>query len=244
MDTSPSSERQPRVRPLEQLTEKQLSRLELMAAPDRPLTVSRLEEIGHPRAYIAQDLSTSDLAWPDDLSSVPLAFPSRFSRLLTKTGRAADEAFIEPILAAGKGNWDRAFNNFPAILQCEPYRPTSRDTFMSLMGENVMKAAYASKPYLHRAWALEPELMSALQQEMTLLEGPVTVEWPRIMVEGVVSGRSLYPFQDAFLRSSRLAYGLLINLMRQDDSTRQRSWLPDYPGESGLVDDPERELWV
>src|SRR5690606_12870537 len=111
----------------------------------------------------------------------------------------------------------QAYNNFPAILSVKPNRPSEGENLVNFM-TRVQLFQYATKPYLARAHALAPVFMDALQRRMSEL--PERSLWEKSLFRAV-SEEHADSEDRILLRGSRLAYQLLINLMRSDDLATQ-----------------------
>ncbi len=174
------------------------SRLEDLAMPGRPLTVDRLQHIDPMFAEIAESMNQTDVGWPDDETVFHDVLPEDYD----------DQAFGRALVQ------NRAcYNNFPAILAAEPSLPKDDEDMMTYMLRTKLYM-YASKPYLVRAHALQPEFMGAFQR--TMAERSSMNAWVNSLYMAVTEEHP-DPEDQVLLRASRLAYQLLINLMRKDD---------------------------
>lgn len=174
------------------------SHLEDLAMPGRPLTIDRLRHISPAYAEIGEAMSQTIIGWPDDETVFHDVLPEDYD----------DQAF-------GKGLVDNraCYNNFPAILAAEPSQPKEGEDMMAYMLRTKLYM-YASKPYLARAHALQPEFMGAFQR--TMAERSSMNAWVSSLYMAVTEEYP-DPEDQVLLRASRLAYQLMVNLMRKDD---------------------------
>jgi hypothetical protein len=185
-------------RPLSLLETMANSPLEQLATPGRPLTIDRLQHIDPDLAEIAEDMSQTDISWPDDESVFHDVLPEDFD----------DKAFGSHLVR------DHAhYNNFPAILAAEPSRPEEGEDMITYMFRTRL-FMYATKPYVARAHALQPEFMGAFRRMMA--EKSSMKEWSNSIYMATTEAYP-DPEDQILLRASRLAYQLMINLMRKDD---------------------------
>lgn len=244
MDQIPSREHGIR-NPFEVLLEHHSARLEVIAAPNTPLTSRRLQDINHPYVDVFAEAEASEIGWPDENSSVTFPSGSKVENYYAVSPEKADELFVTKIIherSEAPGQF-RGYNNFPLILKAEPCRPSPEKSFMDLYRINPSDAVYGTKPYLWRAYILEPDFMLALHEQVTRVEKAGISDWREILLRGASSPES-FPSDAALLRASRIAYLFLTNLMRTDDLKRQNIWT-GMPTESArLITDPHAELWT
>ena len=194
-----------------------------MAQPGRPLTRDRLLHLDPDLLRIAESMEEGGIDWPDDETVFHDVLPEDFD----------DHAFGLRLVDRG-----RAYNNFPAILTAEPAIPDQDEHMVDFMSRTKF-FQYASKPYLIRAHALQPEFMGALQAEMARKGS--TDEWAQSLYSAVTEEHP-DPEDLILLRASRLAYQFLINLMRKDDLQIQGRVLTMSLQHE--IADPVEELWT
>jgi hypothetical protein len=194
-----------------------------MAQPGRPLTRDRLMQLDPQLIEVADRMETEGIGWPDDETVFHDVLPEDFD----------DFAFGRRLVERG-----RAYNNFPAILRAEPSTPNENENMVEFMNRTKF-FQYASKPYLVRAHAIQPEFMGALQSLMDH-QGSAD-DWAASLYDAVTHE---YPDPDdrILLRASRIAYQLLINLMRSDDLQTQGRLLTMTARHE--ITDPIVELWT
>jgi hypothetical protein len=176
--------------------------LEDLAMPGRPLTAGRLLQIDPALVSVAETMNDNDICWPDDDTVFHDVLPEDFD----------DMAF------GSKLAWNRAhYNNFPAIISTKPSRPEEGEDIVAFWSR-TKSYQYATKPYLMRAHALQPEFMDVLQRTMEDHYG--MQDWVDRLYQSVTE-TDPDPEDLVLLRASRLAYQLLINLMRKDDLQTQ-----------------------
>ncbi|MDQ5932672.1 MAG: hypothetical protein QG649_757 [Patescibacteria group bacterium] len=199
-------------------------RLNDFATPGRALTRHRLMQIDPELCEIADQMEEQGIGWPDDESAVGHdVIPEDFD----------DYTFGSKLVYGGQ-----AYNNFPAILSVKPNRPSEGENLVNFM-TRVQLFQDATKPYLARAHALAPVFMDALQRRMSEL--PERSLWEKSLFR-VVSEEHADSEDRILLRGSRLAYQLLINLMRADDLATQATIVGTTTGKS--ITDPVEELWT
>lgn len=211
-----------------------------LATLGHPLTPERMT--GHvPNAKnIVEHAVTNGIDWPTRGSTVTRISP-KMRDYFVPDAAMADSHFVYEAIQGRRGtNGARGFNNFSAILRSAPYKPEGREDLQRAMQRNPSEALYGSKPYLLRAYLLAPEFMSSLQQAVAACGG--SSEWHDALMRGGLES-DIYPQDAALTRGSRLAYGLLTNLMRADDLKRQSEWL-GFGTSSQVITDPETELWT
>ena len=224
--------------------EKIIARDELLltrlAAPGHPLTPERISGRVPNAKDIVEYADSSGIDWPTHDSTVSRIRP-KMRDYFVPDATLADSHFVYEAIRGRRGTpGARGFNNFSAILRSAPYKPEGREDFQRVMQKNPSEALYGSKPYLLRAYLLAPEFMSSLQKAVSECGG--SSDWHEALMRGGLEA-DLYPQDAALTRGSRLAYGLLANLMRTDDIQRQSEWL-GFSGNAPLITDPETELWT
>ena len=226
---------------LEQILSRQEAQLAYLAQPGHPLTSDRLRGRVHLAREIIAEAEETDIAWPTREMAVPSRIGAKNREYFIADAGKADTHFaLEAIRGRHAKQGLRGFNNFSAILRSKPYKPAGRPDFQRAMAADPSQALYGSKPYLLRAYLMAPEFMSALQVAVAQSGG--SSEWNDAIIRGGLEPDE-HPQDAVLLRSSRLAYGLLTNLMRTDDLKRQSEWLGF--GQTHLViDNPETELWT
>jgi hypothetical protein len=211
-----------------------------LATPVHPITetyaASHLDNGG----AIVAHAQACGIDWPTHDSVVPVRLGSSSRRFFLGDAHLSDTHFVDE---ARHGHNDRklerGFNNFCAIIGAKPFKPESAAEIQQA-ARRIGPAFFASKPYLLRAHLLAPEFMGGLQQAVEQCGG--MSEWTEAIIQGGLAP-DVFPQHAALLRSSRLAYGLLTNLMRTDDLQRQSEWLGFGPN-APLIDDAEKELWT
>ena len=214
--------------------------LTLLAEPGHALTEQRLLKRISASASILELARGDGLEWPTADTAVPTHLDARSRRYFDDDPFQADSHFALEVMAGQTYLEEgRGFNNFPVILWSEPFRPEGVADFMQRMAKNPAQATYESKPYLLRAHALMPEFMGALQRSVASYG--TLAKWNNALERGGIEPEE-YPADAVLLRSSRLAYGLLANLMRTDDLQRQAAWCGLDASRAPLIEDPETEL--
>jgi hypothetical protein len=217
------------------------TRLSVLAQPGHPLTADRLRGRIPLAAEIVAEAETTGIDWPTRETAVPLHLEARSREFFVSNATKADAHFaLEASHGRYAGRGIRGFNNFSAILRSQPYKPAGRQDFQRAMNADPSAALYGSKPYLLRAYLVAPEFMSALQAAVKNTGG--SSEWNDAIVRGGLEPDE-YPEDARLLRASRLAYGLLGNLMRTDDLRRQSEWL-GFGSTQQLINNFETELWT
>lgn len=199
------------------------SHLEDLATPGRPLTIDRLLHIDPKLVPIADRIAETDISWPSDETVFHDVLPSDYD----------DYAFAFR-LAEGSG----AHNNFPKLLMTAPSYPEPGEHYIAFMHRTPMHH-YATKPYLARAYALQPEFMLALQSAMAKINSPQ--EWRQRLLDASENDDA-DPEDLVLLRASRLSYQLLINLMRSDDNKTQAKITT--MSLHNTITNPVEELWT
>lgn len=194
-----------------------------MAQPGRPLTRDRLVHLNPELRDVADRMNTLGVGWPDDETVFHDVLPEDFD----------DYAFGRRLADRG-----RAYNNFPAILTASPSLPETGESMIDYMN-NTKLFQYASKPYLIRAHALQPEFMGSLQAIMEIRGS--TDQWAESLYRAVTD-EDPDPEDQILLRASRMSYQLLINLMRKDDLQIQARLLTMSMHRE--ITDPIEELWT
>ena len=226
---------------LEQILRREEARLTVLAQPGHPLTPERLgSRVPGSRAILAEAAETG-LEWPDRRTAVPVHIGARSREYFVHDSHKADSHFaLEAMQGRNHGRGQRGFNNFSALLRSQPYKPHGREDFSKAMMADPAAALYGSKPYLLRAYLVAPEFMDSLRTTVKGLHG--YSDWNETIIRGGMEPDE-YPADAAVLRASRLAYGLLSNLMRTDDLRLQSEWL-GFGSTQQLISDPEIELWT
>lgn len=227
---------------LEIMLEREEHRLTLMAEPGRVLIPERLAEHVSSAEQIVARAESEGIAWPTLETAVPYPMDARSREFFLDDAEKSDKEFAYEALAGfTAGHGQRGFNNFPAIIGAKPYQPHMLSTVIKTMSmhSGLLHATYGSKPCLLRAYRVAPEFMASLQEAIVDTGG--MTEWIEAMLQGSLEPEES-PKEVALLRSSRLAYGLLMNLMREDDRQRQNDWLYGSRGDV-VISDPETELW-
>lgn len=240
MSVYPTPERVGRYAPsLEQALERHQQTLAYFAEVGRPLTPERIAgRVPQARRLVAQ-ANELDLAWPDRDTAVPVSPSVRFRSYFVRDSEKADYNFSHEVFqGVTTRKTQRGFNNFYALLANEPFRPDI-DGNQGSRTTSLMALHYAARPYLHRAYVLQPDFMTALQKEVAARGG--MEEWQYAMVNGGYDPED-NPRDAVLLRGSRLAYGLFANLMRTDDTQREHRWF-GRPEGSHVIRDPETELY-
>lgn len=216
------------------------TRLTQLSRAGETLTHDRLRHVSPDSLDVAREAVRQGIEWPDHASAVMPTKKDIFSPGLSPDD--ADKGFAEEILHGRRpGAQRRGYNNFPAIIGSPAYIPSEANPFMKKLSENPSAAIYGSKPYLVRAYLVAPEFMQALQQEVQTRGG--SAGWGDALLRGAENPQA-YPYDKALLRASRVAYGLLINLMRRDDCARQAEWLGLNSASASPIHDPHHELWT
>lgn len=199
-------------------------RLNDLAEPGRPLTKERLRTIDPAFLAVAESMEAKGLGWPDDETIFHDVLPEDYD----------DHAFGRRLLEGGS----RAYNNFPAILSTAPALPAEGEEGIDFMSRTRL-FQYATKPYLIRAHELMPDFMGTLQRIMQ--QKYPMAEWTDSLQRAALDEHP-DPEDVLLLRASRLAYQLLINLMRKDDlQTQARIMTMSLHHE---ITDPHVELWT
>lgn len=198
-------------------------RLEELAQPGRPLTRERLIQVDPTLLAVADRVDAEGIGWPTEDAVFHDVLPEDFD----------DFAFGRRLAEGG-----RAYNNFPALLSAIPSVPSEGEDIVSFM-QRTKWYQYATKPYLVRAHMVEPEFMGALQRRMT--EVGSAKDWQENLFRAVTEEHP-DPEDQILLRASRLAYQLLINLMRADDLHVQAELLSMHTKQD--ITDAITELWT
>lgn len=232
-------------RSLEELLRANGPRYEAAAKPETPLTYSRLQELGYADIDVVREAIETNVNWPDELSTPPIPEDARLKDYRSVLPDRADELFAQEIVAEKNPLSTRlhGYNNFPALLRARPDRPQSGMSFMDLYHKSPTNAVYGTKPYLWRAYMLEPELMNALREQIIDTDRIGMTDWRESLMRGASHPES-YPEDSALLRASRLGYHMLINLMHIDDLGLQNEWVGKSFESAKLIVDPEKELWT
>lgn len=199
------------------------SHIEELAVPGRPLTKDRLFHVDPGLVKVAEELEGTDIGWPDDERVFHDVLPEDYD----------DIAFAHRLAEGSK-----AYNNFPALLSTPPSLPELDEAFIDFMHRTKL-FQYATKPYLARAYALQPDFMNALQRSMTDVGSPQA--WRERLLDAT-AGEDADHEDMVLLRASRLAYQLLINLMGKDDLMIQSKILT--MSSQREIQDPVVELWT
>ncbi len=194
-----------------------------LAQPGRPLTKDRLQRIDPALLVAAESMEAKGVGWPDDNTVFHDVLPEDFD----------DKAFGRRLFDAGS-----AYNNFPAILSAAPSLPEEGEDGLEFMNRTRLYQ-YATKPYLIRAHELLPDFMGTLQR--TMEQKYPMVEWVGSLQRAMLDEHP-DPEDELLLRASRLAYQLLINLMRKDDLQIQAHLMTMTLHRE--IDDPVVELWT
>lgn len=211
-----------------------------LAEPGHPLTEQRLVKRLPEAPALIEQAKQEGLDWPTAETSVPVLVGARSRRYFDTDPIHADSQFALEVMAGQTYEEEgRGFNNFPVILWSKPFRPEGVADFMQRMAVNPAQATYESKPYLLRAYELVPDFMGALQRSVASY-GTLS-KWNNALERGGIEPED-YPADAVLLRSSRLAYGLLMNLMRTDDLKRQADWCGLDGARAQLIENPETEL--
>lgn len=226
---------------LEQIIYRDEPQLTRLATPGHPLTPERMSGRVPNAKNIVEYAVSSGIDWPNRGSTVPSRISPKMRGYFVPDAALADSHFVYEAIRGRRGaKGARGFNNFSAILRSAPYKPEGREDLQRAMQRNPSDALYGSKPYLLRAYLLAPEFMSSLQQAVAECGG--SSEWHEALMRGGLES-DIYPQDAALTRGSRLAYGLLTNLMRTDDLKRQSEWF-GFDRSSPAITDPELELWT
>lgn len=193
------------------------------ARPGIPLTGERLHHIDPALDAVVGAMERKGIGWPDDDNAFSDTLPEDFN----------DDMFGHQILEGGS-----AYNNFPAILSTAPAVPIEGESSVDFMARTRL-FQYATKPYLIRAHTLMPDFMGTLQRT---IERPYPLEEWTAALQRAVFDDHPDPDDRLLLRASRLAYQLLINLMRKDDlQTQARLMTMSLQHD---ITDPRTELWT
>lgn len=226
---------------LDRILARQEHLLTSLATPGHPLTPERLRGKVPGVKQLVDHATENDIDWPTHDFVVPPRIGSNFRQYFISDAAQADAHFVYEAIDGRRGRGiHRGFNNYPAILRAVPYKPEGREDFQRVMSRNPSAALYGSKPYLLRAYMIAPEFMASLQQAVDKCGG--SSEWNDALMRGGLEA-DIYPQDAALVRGSRLAYGLLTNLMRTDDLQRQSRWL-GFGETKHVITDPEVELWT
>lgn len=197
--------------------------LTTLAQPGRPLTPERLIEIDPSLLVVSSNMDAQGIGWPSSDNVFHDVLPEDFD----------DTSFGLRIV-----NEKYAYNNFPAILATYPNRPFKGEELLEFMNRTA-NYQYATKPYVARAHALQPDFMGALQSRMADMQS--LSDW-QASVFCAVNEDHPDPDDRILLRASRLAYQLLINLMRKDDLQIQSRLITLSMQQE--ITDPTKELWT
>lgn len=226
---------------LEHILRRHEAVLTAMAQPNHPLTLERMRGRVPMAADIVTEATHTGIDWPTKDSAVPSRLNVKSREYFLADAERSDTHFTYEVVQGQRSRHSyHGFNNFPAILRSKPYKPQNRHDFQQAMSADPSGALYGSKPYLLRAYMVAPEFMGALQSSVKACGG--SAEWGEAMIRGGLEPDE-YPADAALLRSSRLAYGLLSNLMRSDDLQRQSQWL-GFGTTQQAISDPHVELWT
>jgi hypothetical protein len=194
------------------------------AQPGRPLTRERLHQIDPKLEAAVDSMESKGVGWPDDETVFHDVLPEDFD----------DYAFGRRLVES-----NMAYNNYPAILSAAPALPNEGENSFDFLNRTRLYH-YATKPYLIRAHELMPDFMGALQHTLEQRQFPME-EW-RASLQRAVLDDHPDPDDQLLLRASRLAYQLLINLMRKDDLQTQAR-IMTMSSQSDITD-PIVELWT
>lgn len=194
-----------------------------LAQPGRPLTRERLHQIDPALETTVDSMESKGIGWPDDDTVFHDVLPEDFD----------DHAFGRRLFDSRS-----AYNNFPAILSAAPALPNEGEAGIDFMSRTRLYQ-YATKPYLIRAHELLPDFMGTLQRTMEQ-QYPME-EWTASLQRAVLDEHP-DPDDELLLRASRLAYQLLINLMRKDDLQIQAHLMTMSLQRE--ITDPVVELWT
>lgn len=224
-------------RRLEAILRANSARLEaLVALPDEPLTVEVLQGIDPEYARVAETTARTALQWPDEESAVGLPDGSFVRRLYDDK---PDQAFVQPIRVQDD-EVESHYNNFFILLKTVHSIPSEDSMKQYLEDGDIAAFAYGTKPYIARAYALEPEFMKTLQ-EATATVSDMT-KWNETMYEGWLDP-DFSPDKATLLRATRIAYVMLARLMRRDDTRIQAAMLRLPQSETKpAINDPAIEL--
>lgn len=232
----------PRSSSLERALAQHEHEITLLAEPGKPLTPDRIALVAPRLLEVIDEAETENVGWPDETSMVPVRPDTHLASYIAASPVEADALFVSEVMAGEEiTNGPRGYNNFPAILRSLPSRPAPGESMADFMGNNPSAALYGSKPYLWRAYMLNYDFMSALQE--AVLHSGGSAGWGASVVRGSEHPEA-FPHDAALLRASRLGYKLLANLMRDDDSQRQYEWLGIDDAAARPITDPEVELWT
>jgi len=225
---------------LERVLQRHEADLVEFAKPGQPLTLERLRVYLPEAEQLVRSAEEVGIAWPDIETSVQRTVKRTY---FLRDPEKADLNFAQEIYhRVVTGEKNRGFNNFPALLAQTPFRPDLEQGPAFWQGRELNGMGYAIKPYLHRAYVIQPEFMLALQKSVReseyLLEG-----WQNAVYEGAMDPGG-DPRKAALARGSRLAYGMLANLMRKDDLQRASQWQGgDGDTVRGTITNPTAELY-
>lgn len=224
-------------RRLEAILKTSSARLEaLFALPDRPLTIEVLREINPEYAQAAETVAQTALQWPNEESAVGLPDDS-FVRTLYDDD--PEQAFIRPIHLQNDEVGSH-YNNFFILLKTVHSMPSEDSMKQYLETGDIAAFAYGTKPYVARAYALEPEFMKALQEATATVSN--MAKWDETMYEGWLDP-DFSPDKATLLRATRIAYVMLARLMRRDDTQIQAALLRlPQPEAKPAINDPAIEL--
>ncbi len=204
--------------------------LEQFAAVGQPLTLERIVYIDSGLQQTAVDLQSTHRLPTDDTAVVP----SSGSEIRTLIDEDPDTAFGVKLI--GHRPASEAYNNFTLLLCVKPTSLESGETMADLFAR-CPYYPYATKPYLHRAYALCPEFMDALYDAVSGLGG--YSKWSDSILQALADPDH-YEEQMNILRGSRIAYVLFVNLMRIDDLQAQARLLGGKT--EAEIEDPVLEL--
>ena len=199
-------------------------RIAELTATDRPLTREHLEGIDSTLLAAVEDTVADGLEWPTDDTAVAVS--------------GDDEPYYDDARSFGeRAVRDRAtYNNFPIILAAKPNRPHEGEGMMEFMHRDRLYS-YVTKPYLHRAHAVAPEFMGALQR---IVKADFSMaDWVDALSRAVIDEQP-DPKDELMLKASKAAYDLCVNLMRRDDLQIQYRMLG--MSTDMTIDDPTLEL--
>lgn len=218
---------------LEAILERDKEILEQLTSSADPLTVERLMLIDPRFGAIAEEVSQTELQWPDDASAVVASEDSQIRKFV---GKGANQEFIKPMFTKGTSE----YNNFFLRIGT-PHTYPSEEILLEYLNnaDDLTTLAYGTKVYVERAHRLLPEFMTELQRA-TAEAGNM-----RAWMETVCLGHfdpDEYPHNRALLDATRFAYVLLGQLMTKDDYKIQKALLR-MPTEGSLdITDPDVEL--
>jgi hypothetical protein len=195
-----------------------------LAQPGRPLTRERLHQIDPKLEVTIDSMERKGIGWPDDDTVFHDVLPEDFD----------DHAFGRRLVES-----NMAYNNYPGILSAAPALPDDGENSFDFLNRTRLYQ-YATKPYLIRAHELLPDFMGTLQRTIEQRQYPME-EW-RASLQRAVLDEHPDPDDQLLLRASRLAYQLLINLMRKDDLQTQAHIMTMSSQRD--ITDPVVELWT